>query len=259
MQSKASDRHVYRKLKISGKLHRLSDRVKDFPKKLFGGFGTSRDSCVTLVEAYVGPRFPLDEEAKSLNAAMIRKNDREAASTQNEQVTEQHQPTFDNDGQSGTQSQSQGQCSSAFLERVTPSTREEQECPLESLAEAGQYLLGSQPGQDPLGQEYEPDGEGSASTRSSPTLVASQALRNDPKDLETLESDGDHGDDDDEEEEVVENSDEDADVRMLNEPRKKFPLAWSSQSWFMGLNFLFLAILYAHLIQQMREVSRESQ
>lgn len=61
-------------MKISGKLHRRSDRVKDFPKKLFGGLGTSKHTCVTLIETYIGPRFSLDEDAKNLNGAMIRKN-----------------------------------------------------------------------------------------------------------------------------------------------------------------------------------------
>lgn len=61
---------------------------------------------------------------------------------------------------------------------------EEADCPLNSLSEAGRYLLESQPAEDPLGaEEYEHEGSLSSST---PTLMASQGTRADLKDLNVV-------------------------------------------------------------------------
>lgn len=242
--------------------------MKDFSKKLFGGLGTSKDTCVTLIETYVGPRFPLDEDAKNLNDAMIRKNLQEdidrvsdinivttpfssRKGRPNDQIPppESQGPTditvLDQDKQERLEPRSQpnGQFSDAFEKKRAPSPGEEAECPLNSLSEAGRYLLESQPAEDPLGtDEYEPEGSLSSST---PTLMASQGIRDDLKDWDAIE--------------LVDNEslDGDIDFKKIRQAILKYvPPGWNGPNWVMGFAFLFMSLLYAYMVYQMREMSR---
>lgn len=251
---------------ISGKLHRRRDRVKEFPKKLFGGLGAPKDSCVTLIEAYAGPQLPLDEEARNLDNLMRKKNTNETDigpeidmtattpfSTQKAQSTAQTvKPTtmtrLDYAEHEQPNSQAQRSFSVTFEEKRIPNPLEEELCPLESLAEAGSYFLGplTRSDRDPLG-EYECEAEGL--NLSSITLMeSSQSATNDPENSLILPP-----------EEPV-NGESPAGAMALrtrlDTENGPVPLIWNSPNWILGLGLLFLSVLYAHLIYEMREISR---
>lgn len=298
---------VCRKLKISGELRQRSDRVKEGFKKLFGGFGTSKDTCVTLVEAYVGPRFPLDEEAKRLNAAMVRKNEQETARFSGQgrgPATAPSSSSFSSGGSSrkagpsvpdekkpraaGSQDlssimptplgdeydtpeqQEKGQSffSDTFKAKRAPSAREEEECPLQSLVEAGQYLLGSSRSeQDPLGggddSELEgPSSSSSSSISSSTTLVPTAGSRgnsstpmttsNDLGDSSVAVEPPDAGDNTG----PAGNALSDGRLPKAKEGLWRAVLAWNSSHQVLGLGFLVLLALYVHLISETRGMPR---
>lgn len=157
-------------------------------------------------------------------------------------------PHLDYNEQPGDQplsdSQSKGHFSDTFHEKSTPSPHDEEECPLEILAEAGQYLLGSPPDQDPLGDD-EDESEGSTSASSS-TLVDRQGIRLDSKDPEIGKSIGN--------EDSVENL---KSKKIYQTKSRSFPLVWNGLNWVFGVGFLLVSILYAHLIYQVRDMPRE--
>lgn len=272
IHEKGSNILFCRRLRISGKLHRRRDRIKEFPKKFFGGLGTPEDSCVTLIEAYAGPRLPLDEEAKNLNHLMMKKNKQETdtgaggdtattSPSPNQKVRSTDQtlePTtvarFADDEHSEPNSQARGGFSDTFEEMRAPSPLEEEICSLERLAEAGLYVSGprTQPerDRDPLGlgeDESEPEGSSSSSF----TLMAStQVTRNDPEDSMTVLP----------EEPVDEKISAGAvvlrTIHGTEDHKRAVPLIWNSPTWFLGFGLLFMSVLYAHLIYEMREMSR---
>lgn len=149
-------------------------------------------------------------------------------------------------------SQARGGFSDTFEEMRAPSPPEEEICSLERLAEAGLYVSGprAQPERDPLGlveDESEPEGSSSSSL----TLMAStQVTRNDPEDAVAVLP--------------KEPVDEKISIGAIvlrtihgtEDHKRAVPLIWNSPSWFLGFGLLFMSVLYAHLIYEMREMSR---
>lgn len=204
----------------------------------------------------------MDEEARSLNATMLRKNDEdidrgsEASSVTMLSSTQSPATQFEK-FESGTQLQDDEQdeffaqsdegWSNSFVRHRGPTPREEEECSLDRLDEAGRYFLESSTAPDPLGLGKDTPEREESVLSSSPTLVASEVSSNDAKD--TLPKKTVHWED----------LAEDGDIKTINRRQKrpkKIPVVSDHSNLILGLGFLFIFLLYIHLIHEMRGISR---